>query len=43
LKSGKRLARPKAEGRAILLVDKHLAALLNLTDRPAIIEKGEVV
>src|SRR5262245_29345091 len=37
------LARLKAEGRAILVVDKHLAALLKLADRHAIIEKGQVV
>jgi branched-chain amino acid transport system ATP-binding protein len=33
----------KADGQAILLVDKHLAALLKLADRHAIIEKGQVV
>src|SRR5215468_966004 len=37
------LARLKAEGQAILLVDKHLAALVKLADRHAIIEKGQVV
>ena len=37
------LARLKAEGQAILVVDKHLAALLKLADRHAIIEKGQVV
>ena len=37
------LARLKSEGQAILLVDKHLAALLKLADRHAIIEKGQVV
>src|ERR1700756_3874220 len=37
------LARLKPEGQAILLVDKHLAALLKLADRHAIIEKGQVV
>jgi branched-chain amino acid transport system ATP-binding protein len=33
----------KAEGQAILLVDKHFAALVKLADRHAIIEKGQVV
>src|SRR6516164_53731 len=37
------LTRLKAEGQAILLVDKHLAALVKLADRHAIIEKGQVV
>jgi branched-chain amino acid transport system ATP-binding protein len=37
------LARLKAEGQAILLVDKHLGALMKLADRHAIIEKGHVV
>jgi branched-chain amino acid transport system ATP-binding protein len=37
------LARLKAEGQAILLVDKHLASLLKLADRHVIIEKGQVV
>jgi branched-chain amino acid transport system ATP-binding protein len=37
------LARLKAEGQAILLVDKHFAALVKLADRHAIIEKGQVV
>ena len=37
------LARLKAEGQAILLVDKHLGALMKLADRHTIIEKGEVV
>jgi branched-chain amino acid transport system ATP-binding protein len=37
------LARLKAEGQAILLVDKHLAALVKFADRHAIIEKGQVV
>jgi branched-chain amino acid transport system ATP-binding protein len=36
------LARLKAEGQAILLVDKHLNALLKLADRHVVIEKGEV-
>jgi branched-chain amino acid transport system ATP-binding protein len=38
-----RLSRLKAEGQAILVVDKHLGALLKLADRHAIIEKGQVV
>jgi len=33
----------KAEGQAILLVDKHLGALMKLADRHTIIEKGQVV
>jgi branched-chain amino acid transport system ATP-binding protein len=37
------LARLKAEGQAILLVDKHLNSLLKLADRHVIIEKGQVV
>jgi len=37
------LARLKAEGQAILLVDKHLDALLKLADRHVVIEKGHVV
>jgi branched-chain amino acid transport system ATP-binding protein len=37
------LARLKAEGQAILIVDKHLGALVKLADRHAIIEKGHVV
>jgi branched-chain amino acid transport system ATP-binding protein len=37
------LARLKAEGQAILLVDKHLGALMKLADRHAIIDKGHVV
>jgi branched-chain amino acid transport system ATP-binding protein len=37
------LARLKAQGQAILIVDKHLGALLKLADRHAIIEKGQVV
>jgi branched-chain amino acid transport system ATP-binding protein len=37
------LARLKAEGQAILVVDKHLGALLKLADKHAIIEKGQVV
>jgi len=37
------LSRLKAEGQSILLVDKHLDALLKLADRHVIIEKGHVV
>jgi len=37
------LARLKEEGQAILLVDKHLSALVKLADRHTIIEKGHVV
>jgi len=37
------LARLKSEGHAILIVDKHLGALVKLADRHAIIEKGQVV
>ncbi|HET7023001.1 MAG TPA: ABC transporter ATP-binding protein [Xanthobacteraceae bacterium] len=37
------LSRLKAEGQAILVVDKHLGALLKLADTHAIIEKGQVV
>jgi branched-chain amino acid transport system ATP-binding protein len=33
----------KAEGQAILLVDKHVDALLKLADRHVVIEKGQVV
>ncbi len=36
------LARLKAEGQAILLVDKHLDALIKLADRHVVLEKGEV-
>ena len=36
------LARLKADGQAILLVDKHLDALLKLADRHVVLEKGEV-
>lgn len=36
------LARLKSEGQAILLVDKHLNALLKLADRHVVLEKGEV-
>jgi branched-chain amino acid transport system ATP-binding protein len=37
------LARLKAEGQAVLLVDKHIDALKRIADRHVIIEKGEVV
>ena len=37
------LARLKDEGQAILIVDKHLSALVKLADRHTIIEKGYVV
>jgi len=37
------LARLKADGQAILLVDKHLDALQKLADRHVVIEKGHVV
>jgi branched-chain amino acid transport system ATP-binding protein len=37
------LARLKDEGQAILIVDKHLRALLKLADRHAVLEKGCVV
>jgi branched-chain amino acid transport system ATP-binding protein len=37
------LARLKQEGQAILLVDKHLDALIKLADRHVVIEKGHVV
>jgi branched-chain amino acid transport system ATP-binding protein len=37
------LKRLKAEGQAILLVDKHIDALLKLADRHVVIEKGYVV
>jgi branched-chain amino acid transport system ATP-binding protein len=37
------LARLKAEGQAILLVDKHVDALTKLADRHVVIEKGHVV
>ncbi len=36
------LARLKAEGLTILLVDKHLDALLKVADRHVVLEKGEV-
>ena len=37
------LARLRAEGLAILLIDKNLAAILRLADRHVVIEKGRVV
>ena len=37
------LARLKAEGQSILLVDKNLDALVKLADRHVMIEKGHVV
>jgi branched-chain amino acid transport system ATP-binding protein len=37
------LARLKQEGQAILLVDKHLDALVKIADRQVVIEKGNVV
>jgi branched-chain amino acid transport system ATP-binding protein len=37
------LKRLKAEGQAIILVDKHIDALLKLADRHVVIEKGHVV
>jgi branched-chain amino acid transport system ATP-binding protein len=38
-----RLAELKAEGQSILIVDKHLEALMKLADRHVVIEKGHVV
>ena len=38
-----RLARLKADGEAILVIDKNLAALARLADRYAVLEKGEIV
>ncbi|RJE89574.1 ABC transporter ATP-binding protein [Paracoccus onubensis] len=38
-----RLAELKAEGEAILLIDKNLDALTELADRHYVIEKGEIV
>jgi branched-chain amino acid transport system ATP-binding protein len=38
-----RLARLKADGEAILVIDKNLAALARLADRYVVLEKGEVV
>jgi branched-chain amino acid transport system ATP-binding protein len=37
------LARLKAQGQSILIVDKHLAALRTLADRITVIEKGRTV
>jgi branched-chain amino acid transport system ATP-binding protein len=37
------LARLRAEGQAILLIDKNLAAIQRLADRHVVIEKGRVV
>ncbi len=37
------LARLKSEGQSILIVDKHLHALLKLADRHVIVEKGHTV
>jgi branched-chain amino acid transport system ATP-binding protein len=37
------LARLKQEGQAILLIDKHLDALVKIADRHVVIEKGHVV
>jgi branched-chain amino acid transport system ATP-binding protein len=37
------LATLRAEGQAILLIDKNLAAILRLADRHVVIEKGQVV
>jgi branched-chain amino acid transport system ATP-binding protein len=37
------LTRLKQEGQAILIVDKHLEALLRFADRHVVIEKGHVV
>jgi branched-chain amino acid transport system ATP-binding protein len=37
------LAKLKAEGQAILLIDKNLAAVLKLADRHSVIEKGRTV
>jgi len=37
------LGRLKEEGQAVLIVDKHLDALVKLADQHAIIEKGQVV
>ncbi len=37
------LGRLKAEGEAILLIDKNVAALLDLADRHYVVEKGRVV
>jgi branched-chain amino acid transport system ATP-binding protein len=37
------LAQLKAEGQAVLIVDKHVDALMRIADRHVVIEKGEVV
>jgi branched-chain amino acid transport system ATP-binding protein len=37
------LAKLKAEGQAILLIDKNLSAVLRLADRHSVIEKGRTV
>ena len=37
------LGRLKAEGQAILLVDKHFGTLVKLADRCVVVEKGHVV
>ena len=37
------LRRLKEEGQAVLIVDKHLDAIVKLADRQAIIQKGQVV
>ena len=37
------LARLKAEGQAILLIDKTLGAVLRLADRHVVVEKGRTV
>jgi branched-chain amino acid transport system ATP-binding protein len=37
------LAKLKAEGQAILLIDKNLSAVLKLADRHSLIEKGRIV
>jgi branched-chain amino acid transport system ATP-binding protein len=37
------LAKLKAEGQAILLIDKNLSAVLKLADRHSLIEKGSIV
>jgi branched-chain amino acid transport system ATP-binding protein len=37
------LRRLKAEGQTVLLVDKHIDALMKLADRHVVIEKGQVV
>ena len=42
-KSGNVSPGSKQEGQAILIVDKHLDALLRIADRHVVIEKGHVV